>query len=97
MIQIIRSPEFIKWHSSIKDFKLQTIIQVRLDRIECGNFGDVKPVGEGISEARIHYGAGYRLYFIQIAKIVVVMLAGGDKSNQAKDIKKAKQLAQQWR
>ncbi len=97
MIKILRSPEFIKWHSKIRDTAAQAKIQVRLDRMEDGNLGDVKPVGEGVSEARIHYGAGYRLYFIQQSNAVLIMLGGGDKSSQERDIKKAKKMAQQWK
>jgi len=69
----------------------------RLLRMEIGNFGDVKPIGEGISEARIHYGAGYRLYFIKHGNTMILMLGGGDKSSQTKDIKRAKELANSWR
>jgi putative addiction module killer protein len=97
MIKVIQSPEFQKWHAKLKDIVAQAKIQVRLDRIEDGNFGDVKPVGAGVSEARIPHGAGYRLYFIQKGASVIVMLGGGDKSSQERDIKKAKELAQQWR
>ncbi len=61
-----------------------------------GNFGDAEPVGEGISEARIHYGPGYRLYFIRRGQSLVVLLCGGDKSTQQKDIKQAKRIAQAW-
>lgn len=65
--------------------------------MELGNLGDAKPVGDGVSEARIHIGAGYRLYFTVQGKKLIVMLAGGDKSSQHKDIKHAKLLAEQWR
>jgi putative addiction module killer protein len=65
--------------------------------MQAGNHGDVKSVGEGVSEARIHYGAGYRLYFIQRGEIVIVMLAGGDKRTQNRDIKHARELAKEWR
>lgn len=63
--------------------------------MELGNFGDVQPVGEGVSEARIHYGPGYRLYFVRRVEIVIVLLCGGDKSTQARDIERAKQLAKE--
>ena len=96
MFQVIRSDEFIKWLKSLKDAKAREIIFARLLRIEEGNFGDVKPIGEGISEARIHYGAGYRLYFVKHGDVLIVMLAGGDKSSQTADIKKAKKLAEEW-
>ena len=97
MFQVIRSDEFIKWLKSLKDAKAREIIFARLLRIEEGNFGDVKPIGEGISEARIHYGAGYRLYFIKQENVIVIMLGGGTKSSQARDIDKAKKQAEEWR
>jgi len=71
-------------------------IFARVDRMAQGNFGDVKPVGEGVSEARIDYGPGYRVYFMQQGKQVVVLLCGGDKSTQSNDIKQALQLARVW-
>ena len=70
-------------------------VQARIDRAEDGNFGDCEPVGEGVSEMRIHFGPGYRVYITQIGLEVVVLLAGGDKSTQAKDIKKALKLARE--
>lgn len=68
-------------------------IQARIDRVEDGNFGDVAPVGEGVSEMRVHFGPGYRVYFTQRGLDVVILLAGGDKSTQGKDIKNALELA----
>ena len=97
MYQIIQSAEFAKWLSKLKDLRAKDHVLTRLARIEEGLFGDIKPVGDGVSEARIHYGAGYRLYFIQCGAVVVVMLAGGDKSSQARDISKAKEIAKEWR
>ena len=70
-------------------------IQVRIDRAEDGNFGDCEPVGEGVSEMRIHYGPGYRVYFVQRGMEIVILLAGGNKSTQSKDIKTAREIAQQ--
>jgi putative addiction module killer protein len=70
-------------------------IQARIDRAEDGNFGDSAPVGEGVSEMRIHFGPGYRVYFAQRGLEVVILLAGGDKSTQSKDIKKALELARE--
>jgi putative addiction module killer protein len=80
---------------SLKDRKAKARVQARIDRLELGNFGDVAPVGEGVSELRIHYGPGYRVYFMQCDQLVVVLLAGGDNSTQDSDIKKAKELAKQ--
>jgi len=68
-------------------------VQVRIDRAEDGNFGDCEPVGEGVSEMRIHYGPGYRVYFVQRGIEIVILLAGGNKSTQSKDIKTALELA----
>jgi len=73
----------------------QKRIQARIRRAELGNFGDCEPVGEGVSEMRIHYGPGYRIYFIQRATEIVILLAGGDKSTQSKDINAALNLARQ--
>ena len=70
-------------------------VQVRIDRAECGNFGDSAPVGEGVSEMRIHYGPGYRVYFMKRGSEIVILLAGGDKSSQARDIKTALDLARE--
>ena len=97
MIEIIQSPAFRKWLSALRDVDARARIHVRLDRMQEGNVGDVKSVGDGVSEARIPYGPGYRLYFIRRGHTLIIMLAGGDKSSQLRDIKKAKQLAQLWR
>lgn len=84
--------EFEKWIRTLKDTSAKTRIVRRLERIEAGNFGDCKTVGDGVSELRIHVGAGYRVYYTIHGNIVVLMLIGGDKSTQSKDIAKAKQL-----
>lgn len=86
---------FDDWFSNLKDRAGRFRIQARIDRAEDGNFGDCEPVGEGVSEMRIHYGPGYRVYIAQIGLEVVILLAGGDKSTQAKDIKKALKLARE--
>ena len=72
-------------------------IAARLDRMAAGNPGDVQQVGEGISELRINYGPGYRVYFIQQGPVLIILLCGGDKSTQSKDIKQAKVLAEEWK
>ena len=92
MFTIVKTEIFEKWQNKIKDIKAKAKIEVCIRRMEVGNLGDVKAVGEGVSEARIHYGAGYRLYFCQRGDIIIVLLCGGDKSSQNKDIETAKEL-----
>ena len=86
---------FDAWFDALKDRQAVLRIQMRIDRAESGNFGDVKPVAEGVSEMRIDFGPGYRVYFTQRGKEIVILLAGGNKSTQPKDIKTALQLARQ--
>lgn len=93
MSTVFTTAIFDEWLSSLKDRAGAMRIQVRIDRAEDGNFGDVAPVGEGVSEMRIDCGPGYRVYFVQRGLDVVMLLAGGDKSTQSKDIKKAHELA----
>ena len=95
MLEVRQTEIFANWFESLRDRRAKARIQARIDRMEIGNFGDVAPVGEGVSELRIHYGAGYRVYFVQRGPVVVVLLSGGDKSSQNSDIKKAKALARQ--
>lgn len=86
---------FHAWFLGLKDRAARARIQARIDRAEDGNFGDSAPVGEGVSEMRIHYGPGYRVYFKRQGMELVILLAGGDKSTQAKDIKTALALARE--
>lgn len=95
MHSIETTEAFDGWFASLKDRRAAMKIQVRIDRAEMGNFGDVEPVAEGVSEMRIHFGPGYRVYFVQRGPVLVVLLAGGDKSTQAKDIKTALKLARE--
>jgi putative addiction module killer protein len=96
MRQIIRSETFDLWLASLRDRQARARVMVRVDRLAGGNPGDVKPVGAGVSELRINYGPGYRVYFFQRGEVVVVLLCGGDKRTQAADIKRAIGLAAQW-
>jgi putative addiction module killer protein len=83
------------WRSKLKDERARAAIALRLARLAFGHAGDAAPVGDGISELRIHYGPGYRIYFQRRGETIVVLLCGGDKSTQAKDIAKAKTLAKE--
>jgi len=86
---------FATWFENLRDRQAMRRIQARIDRAEDGNFGDCAAVGEGVSEMRIHLGPGYRVYFTQRGTEIVILLAGGDKSTQIKDIKIALELARQ--
>lgn len=93
MIEVRQTEHFAKWFKSLKDHNARMRINIRIRRLSLGNPGDVKPVGQGISEIRVDYGPGYRVYFILKENELIVLLVGGDKSTQEKDIAKAKQLA----
>jgi len=95
MIEVRKTEIFAKWFESLKDRRAKARIQARIDRMEMGNVGDVGPVGEGVSELRIFYGPGYRVYFTQRTSVVVILLCGGDKSSQQSDIAKAIKIAKQ--
>ena len=97
MAELIKSTTFDRWCADLRDKRAVARILARLDRLAVGNPGDVKPVGEGISEMRIDYGPGYRVYFLQRGLLLIVLLCGGDKSTQDRDIARAKALAAQWR
>jgi len=91
--QIFETEVYSKWFASMKDEKLKARIDKRIERIKYGNFGDTKTLGDGISELRLHFGSGYRIYYMQQIQTIVILLCAGDKSTQKNDIKKAKQLA----
>ena len=94
MVPEIRKTEtFAKWLDGLKDVRARARILVRIERLAAGNPGDVKPIGEGVSELRIDYGPGYRVYYKQEGLSVVILLAGGDKGTQARNIKTALRLA----
>lgn len=93
MITVQQTDVFRAWFEGLRDRAAQKHILVRIGRLERGNFGDVRPVGEGVSELRIFHGPGYRLYLAQRGQEIVILLCGGDKGSQARDIRVAKQLA----
>lgn len=97
MVEIIKTSVFDEWLSELRDRTARARIEVRIRRLSFGNPGDVKPVGEGISEMRISYAPGYRVYYLQHGPMLVVPLCGGDKSTQEKDIEDAKGLAKEWK
>ncbi len=88
---------FTEWLNGLRDKAASAKIRIRLRRIEAGNLGDCEPVGEGVSELRVHVGAGYRVYFGRYGQMVIILLCGGDKSSQASDIKTAKSLWAEWK
>jgi putative addiction module killer protein len=96
-ISIARSETFDRWMSGLKDKRAAARIQMRLDRLADGNPGDAKPVGSGISELRVDVGPGYRVYYQQRGDVLIVLLCGGDKSTQQRDIEKAYEIAKEWK
>ena len=94
-LEVRQTAIFAKWFEGLKDRRAKARIQARIDRVEMGNFGDVEPVGESISELRIFYGPGYRVYFTQRDSVIVILLCGGDKNSQQADIARAKEIARQ--
>ena len=93
MVEIRKTELFAKWIDNLRDVQAKARVLVRIERLASGNAGDVKPVGEGISEMRIDYGPGYRVYFTKRGSELIILLAGGDKSSQSADIKVALRLA----
>jgi putative addiction module killer protein len=93
MIEVRQTDVYRKWFAELRDRRVRARINVRIRRLSLGNPGDVKPVGEGVSELRIDYGPGYRVYFLRRGRTLVVLLAGGDKHTQDRDIKTALDLA----
>ncbi|MDF1589951.1 MAG: type II toxin-antitoxin system RelE/ParE family toxin [Desulfobacterales bacterium] len=93
MFEIRQTEIFSKWLSGLRDREARARIQTRIDRLQLGLAGDVKPVGEGVSELRIDYGPGYRIYFVKRGRALIILLAGGDKRTQGADIKTALKLA----
>lgn len=95
MIEVRQTVGFVRWFATLRDIRARARIQVRIDRLTLGHVGDAKPVGRGVSELRIDYGPGYRVYFTRRGEMIVILLCGGDKSSQERDIKAALALAQQ--
>jgi putative addiction module killer protein len=93
VLEIRQTENFARWFKRLRDRQARGRILARIRRLQLGNPGDVAPVGDGVSELRIPYGPGYRIYFIQQGATLVVLLAGGDKSTQSRDITRAKDLA----
>jgi len=93
MVEVRKTELFAKWIDGLQDIRARARILVRIERLAAGNPGDAKPVGEGISELRIDYGPGYRVYYKKHGRELVILLAGGDKGTQASDIKTALRLA----
>ena len=97
MASPIKTDEFSGWLKALNDARAKARILIRVDRLVAGNPGDVEPVGEGVGEMRIDYGPGYRVYYMKRGTALIILLCGGDKSTQKRDIKKAKQLARDWK
>jgi putative addiction module killer protein len=93
--EIRRTIEFLKWMGDVRDRRAKSAIAARIDRLAKGNPGDVKPVGHGVSELRIRFGPGFRVYFVKRGSVLIVLLCGGDKSSQNADIAKAHAIAKE--
>ena len=94
MMEIRQTEVYARWFNSLPDRQARARLDVRIRRLSLGNPGDVKPVGEGVSELRIDYGPGYRVYFVQRGQTLIILPAGGDKHTQNQDLKTARELAQ---
>jgi putative addiction module killer protein len=97
VIEVRQTPEYAAWFATLRDRVAKTRIDIRIRRLSLGNPGDAKPIGDGVSEVRIDHGPGYRVYFVQRGSVLVVLLAGGDKSTQARDIETALALWKDWK
>lgn len=95
MIEIRQTEVFGRWHRAINDVRVRARIGDRIDRLAGGNPGDVAPVGEGVSELRLHFGPGYRVYFVRRGELIILLLCGRDKTTQRRDIETAKKLARE--
>lgn len=97
MVRVLRTSQFERWITKLKDERGKLRILRRIDRLANGNPGDVAPIGRGVSELRLDVGPGYRIYFLQEGEVLILLLCGGDKSTQTKDIARAHELASEWR
>ncbi|MCY4602071.1 MAG: type II toxin-antitoxin system RelE/ParE family toxin [Acidobacteria bacterium] len=97
MFEIVQSATFSRWFQRLRDRQAGARILARLRNVSLGNLGETRSVGDGVSEVRLHCGPGYRLYFLHRGKTVVVLLCGGDKDSQDRDIEHAKRIARDWR
>lgn len=97
MLEVLKSATFEAWFNGLRDGQAQARINARIRRLSLGNPGDVKPVGLGVSEMRIDYGPGYRVYYTQLRPVLVLLLCGGDKRTQDADIKRAIAIAKDWK
>jgi len=96
-LELEQTENFRLWEQKLRDRRARTLIAARLLRLAEGLLGDVGPIGDGVSELRIHHGPGYRVYFLRRGDSRVVLLCGGDKASQSRDIAKAKRLAEKWK
>ena len=95
MIEIRQTEVYARWFDGLRDSRARSRIDIRIRRLSLGNPGDVRPVGQGVSELRIDYGPGYRVYFVQRGDSLIILLVGGDKRNQDQDIQKAMRMARE--
>lgn len=97
MVEVVKSATFDRWIRKLKDRRAAARVLIRIDRLVSDNPGDVKPIGHGISELRINYGPGYRVYYMNEGDRLILLLCGGDKFTQQQDIKTAHHIAEKWR
>lgn len=95
MIEVRQTPAYAEWFARLRDLRAKARIDMRIRRVSLGNFGDAKPVGEGVSELRVDYGPGYRVYFARRGEALVILLCGGDKATQGRDIERAKAMVKE--
>ena len=97
MIEVRQTEVYVSWFEKLRDRQTRARINARIRRLTLGNPGDVEPVGEGVSELRLHFGPGYRIYYLQRGDVLIVLLAGGIKDTQDRDVLQALELARDWK